>query len=230
MGTYREAIYMILDLFKDRSDDSNFNEDHILYLLDKYRAFVLKNKYDSARTADLSESNYQTITLHLEDYYPLEGASELGKYLRSTEKIPVPLNEIPVKVYAGDYFNGEIIFVPRNRFKYVGRNQYLKNIIYVSIGDDGKLYLKSCNPQAYYLEQLKVRGIFESASDASKIASNDVQCDILDMEFPVQEDLFALIMDYIVKELSSANYRPEDIINSAKDDMSGLSVKGDNTK
>lgn len=27
-----------------------------------------------------------------------------------------------VKVYAGDYFNGEIIFVPQIGLKYVGRN------------------------------------------------------------------------------------------------------------
>lgn len=230
MGTYREAIYMILDLFKDKSDDSNFNEDHILYLLDKYRAYVLKGKYDSARTIDLSETNYQSVPLTLENYTPVTGTGDFGRYLRSKEKLPIPLNEIPVRVYAADYFQGEIYLVPRNRFKYVGRNEYLKNIIYCSIGDDGKLYLKSCNPQVYYLEQLNVRGIFESASEASKLASIDAQCDILDMSFPLQEDLFALVMDYIVKELSSSNYRPEDIVNNAKDDMSGLAVRGDNSK
>lgn len=230
MGTYREAIYMILDLFKDKSDDSNFNEDHILYLLDKYRAYVLKGKYDSARTTDLSETNYQSVTLTLETYLPVTGTDDFGKYLRSKEKLPIPLNEIPVRIYATDYFQGEIYLVPRNRFKYVGRNEYLKNIIYCSVGDDGKLYLKSCNPQVYYLEQLNVHGVFESASDASKLASIGQQCDILDMQFPLQEDLVALVMDYIVKELSSSNYRPEDIINNSKDDMSGLTVRGDNSK
>jgi hypothetical protein len=37
-----------------------------------------------------------------------------------------------------------------------------------------------------------------------------------------------LVCDYIIKELSQATYRPADIINNANDDLSGLSVPGDN--
>ena len=43
--TWREAVYMVLDELKLMSDDSNFNEDHIIFLLSKYRSFILKQTY-----------------------------------------------------------------------------------------------------------------------------------------------------------------------------------------
>ena len=45
MTTYREAIYMCLDLLKGMSDDFTYTEDHVAYLLDKFRALLLKQRY-----------------------------------------------------------------------------------------------------------------------------------------------------------------------------------------
>ena len=42
MNTFREMIYMILDEMKISTDDSYFTEEHIMYLINKYRAFILK--------------------------------------------------------------------------------------------------------------------------------------------------------------------------------------------
>jgi hypothetical protein len=42
MTTYRELVYMVLDELKAKSDDFYYTEDHIIFLLDKYRAFLLK--------------------------------------------------------------------------------------------------------------------------------------------------------------------------------------------
>ena len=39
---YREAIYMVLDEIKSISDDSLITEDHVIFLLNKYRTFLLK--------------------------------------------------------------------------------------------------------------------------------------------------------------------------------------------
>lgn len=40
--TYREAIYAILDLLKQSSDDSYYTEEHALFLVSKMRAAILK--------------------------------------------------------------------------------------------------------------------------------------------------------------------------------------------
>ena len=49
MSTYREIVYMCLDEIKMVSDDSYFNQDHIIFLADKYRAFLLKKNIVSHR-------------------------------------------------------------------------------------------------------------------------------------------------------------------------------------
>ena len=44
MSKYSELVYMVLDELKGMSDDFSFTEDHIVFLLDKYRAFILKQR------------------------------------------------------------------------------------------------------------------------------------------------------------------------------------------
>ena len=62
MATYRELVYMVLDELKARSDDFYYTEDHIMFLLDKYRAFLLKQKYRIPKSVVLN-SNYSYIEL-----------------------------------------------------------------------------------------------------------------------------------------------------------------------
>lgn len=42
MKTWREIIYMILDLLKQSSDDSYYTEEHVLFLASKMRSAILK--------------------------------------------------------------------------------------------------------------------------------------------------------------------------------------------
>ena len=65
MTTYREIIYMCLDLLKGMSDDFTYTEEHIAYLLDKYRAFLLKQKYMNEYKKPMSNSNYQNIQIKI---------------------------------------------------------------------------------------------------------------------------------------------------------------------
>jgi hypothetical protein len=39
---WKELVYIVLDELKLVSDDSTFTEDHVMFTLNKYRAFVLK--------------------------------------------------------------------------------------------------------------------------------------------------------------------------------------------
>lgn len=223
MSTYREQVYLILDELKGISDDFTYTEDHIMYLLDKYRAYILNQKYSDIKK-QISESNYQTICLNLEEYsYPEEGYCK-EVYLRSTDKIPNILQIGKNKVYPINYFDSIITFVSRDRLKYTGNNKYLKNIIYASLGPDGYLYLKSSNPQFRYLEQVKFTGIFENAKDVSKLNCGEENsvCDELDQNYPLEEALIPAVNELILKELSAALYKPEDNINNATDDLANM--------
>ena len=44
--TLRELVFMVLDECKIHSDDSYFNEDHVSFLLSKYRSFLLKKELE----------------------------------------------------------------------------------------------------------------------------------------------------------------------------------------
>lgn len=219
---------MVLDELKLVSDDSHFQEEHVLFLLDKYRTFLLKQRYSDVRK-EVPDSNYQTICVDLEQTNAINGMPCEGPdYMKSTQKIPYMMQIGTQKISSLDYFQGNFAYVNNERFKYVGSNKYLKNQIYGTIAPDSHLYLKSNNPQVYYLEKVKVTGIFEDSSKAAELqcpdADGNTTCDVMDKTFPLEEALIPPMIELVVKELSGAEYKPKDPLNDAADNLSELAT------
>ena len=214
---------MALDELKLSSDDAQFTEDHVMFLLDKYRTFLLKQRYSDIKK-QIPESNYQTICLDLIQVPAISGdACEGGTYLRSREKIPFLMKIGIPRVYPLDYYQGEITYVSRDRMRYVGYNKFLQNIIYCSIGPDNYLYFKSFNPQYLYLEKVKFTGIFQDSMQASDLQCPDDNgetiCNPADRTFPIEDALVPPLIELVVKELLGAEYIKKDEDNNAKDDL-----------
>ena len=229
MSTYKELIYMVLDELKLYSDDALYTEEHVMFLLGKYRTFLLKQRYSDVKK-QIPESNYQTICLDLIEVPAISGEPcEGGSYLRSKEKIPFLMKIGNPRVYPIDYYQGEITYVSRDRMRYVGYNKYLQNIIYVSLGPDYYLYFKSFNPQFLYLEKARMTGIFEDTLAASELQCPDkngnIVCDVLDREFPIENALIPPLIQLVVEELTKAEYKPEDKENNSDDDLSEVTSK-----
>ena len=227
MSTYRELVYLCLDELKLYSDDAVFTEDHIIFLLNKYRAFILKQRYSDIKK-QIPESNYQTICLDLIQVPAISGEPcEGGTYLRSKDKIPFLMKLGNPSIYPVDYYQGDITIVSRDRMRYIGYNKYLKNIIYASIAPDNYIYFKSSNPQYLYLEKVKMTGMFEDPQKAFELQceGEESSCDILDATFPIEEALIPPMIELVVKELLGAEYRPEDKKNDATDNLSEVTVK-----
>lgn len=218
MSTYRELVYMVMDKLKLNVDDTLFTEDHIMFLLDKYRDFLLKqgNKADST----VADSNYQTLCIPLVEVPSIIGEPCEGQtYLRSKDKLPSLLGVGITSVYPPDYLGSiHIIFVDERRFRFTGENKYMKNIIYVTLFDN-YLYLKSQNPQYLYLKDVKMKAVFEDPKEAAKLACEPT-CDNLDSKFPLSEDKIPLLLEYVVKDLAPALTQPEDKQNDAQDETS----------
>lgn len=230
----KEIVYMVLDLAKAAtSDDSYFNEDHVIFLLKKYRSFLIKKEQEKQKaTTDIaSEFEYQQICLDLEKVPAMDGEPCTGGYyLRTTKKIPKILEDNQPRVYPIDFYQGiNISYVPRDRMRYVGTNKFLQNIIYVSLGPDLHLYLNSSNPQFLYLKRLRMSAVFEDFDEMSDYLCDDdgrsMACDVMDEIFPIREYLVPTLMELVVKELTSAKYQPIDDKNNASDDMSKISTK-----
>lgn len=166
MSTYREIIYMVFDELKTNVDDQYFEEEHILFLMDKYRAFLLKQRYADIKK-QMSERNLQSICFNLMEVPAIAGIPcSGGSYLKTTVKIPVTIPITQPVIYPTDYYQGNIAYVSRDRMRYVGYNKFLQNIIYASLGPDHYLYFKSQNPQYLHLERARMSAIFEDTKQA----------------------------------------------------------------
>lgn len=217
--TYREIVYACMDFLKFSSDDSYYTEDHIIFIASKMRNMILKQRYSDIKK-QIPESNYQTICIDLEVTNAIDGVPCAGQYLRSIQEIPITMKIGNQRVYPGDYFQGEITLVNRERLRYVGHNKYLKNIIYCALGPDNHLYFKSLNPQHLYLKKAKMTGIFDDVQKASQLScsnNNASNCDIMDMEFPLEAALTPQVIELVVKEFNNSQLLKEDEQNDAKD-------------
>lgn len=224
---------MVLDLAKTfTSDDSFFNESHVIFLLKKYRSLLIKKELDKQRTSDIpSEFEYQQICLDLEKVPAIDGTPCTGGYyLRTTKKIPKILEGTVPRIYPIDFYQGvNICYVPRDKMRYVGTNKFLQSIIYVSLGPNLHLYLNSTNIQFLYLKKIRMSAVFEDFDDAADLLCDDAGdsavCDVLDEVFPIRDYLVPTLVELVVKELVGAAYKPVDERNNASDDLSKVQTK-----
>lgn len=223
-----EIIYLVLDELKLSSDDSIFEPEHIFFLAEKYRAFLLKQRYSDIKKT-IPEANYSTICVELEEDSDNTVICNSRSLLKSKKKIPFIMNVGNTQVYPMNYYTGDIAYISRDRMKYVGNNKYLRNIIYCSLSPDSHLYFISSNPQFLYLERVRVTAIFASLSELANLQcgdeNKDTICDIFDMEFPMEAALVPPLIELIVKELSGPVYTPKDDNNDASDELSDIRTK-----
>lgn len=225
MATFRHIVYTVLDEIKSVNGDSYITEEHVIFLANQYRLFLLQQKINKEGAASLSSSMQQVICLDLEKIdaipnLPCEG----GQYLRSVQKIPTIVKGTSPSVFSYDYFKTNIQYISKDRMKYIGFNKYLQNIIYCTIFND-YLYFKSSNPQFLYLEQVKMQGIFEDAEAAASLScdrENSSCIDVLDTEFPLSGDLVPQMIELLTRELYTALNRPSDEANNSNDDIADL--------
>lgn len=222
MTTYRQLVYLILDTLKMTVDDNYFTEDHIIFLLNKFRGLLLKQTYKDIRK-EIPDSNYQTICLDIVQVPSITGIDcGIGAYFKSSDKIPfiIPIS-IP-KIYDEDYHQQhEFAYISKDRMKYVGYNKWLSNMIYATIGQDNYLYFKSSNTNLD-IDRITFTAIFENPEEVINFVHTGTSKDILDEEFPIEEALVPQLVQLVVKELIGSAYRPEDSNNNASDDLSNL--------
>lgn len=231
MATYRQVVFMALDIMKEASDDAYYTEEHMIFLANKMRALLLERKYRGARNATfnpMSDENKQVICLDLEPTELLPDGC-LGTWLKSVEKVPSTMTISEPKVSPINFLiQSNVTFIPAERMPYVGYNKWLKNIIYAAKDPSGYLYLNSANPLFINLKKVKMEGVFSDPEEAAKLSCDDDgnsnACEILDAEFPLENALVASCVELMVQELIGSRYAPEDKGNNAKDDLGEAAV------
>ena len=216
--TYKEIVYMIMDELKLSSSDSFFNEDHVKFLMIKYRGMLVKQKYDDIRKT-VPLDFYQTISLTLNKVNTIPNAVYAGTpYLKSVIQVPHFLNVGKLRVFpTTDYFQGEFVMVSRERLRYIGTDGYAKNMVYCAIGPDKHMYFRSSNPQFLNLASVQFMAVFDDIDEVEGIISPSI--DIMESDFPIDNALLPVLINIIVKELQPAVYAPRDETNNANDDL-----------
>lgn len=210
--TYRELVYMCLDEIKLASDDSYITEDHILFLISKYRAFLLRQKYEKTNMP-VSESNYQCILVTPDkDIVPEVMSVAKPRVFTITEEE----GKSPVTNF--------LTYVSPHRYHFVGENRILKPITYCTIDHNKKLQCKNKT-----LKQANIYAVFEDIIKTSEFNLID-GADVLDCECPIETDLVSAVQELVVKDALGIAYRPKDITNNANDDLSSLGIASGNPK
>ena len=194
------------------------------------RALLLERKYKNSRNqtfAPMSDENVQEICLTLEPTEMLPAGCS-GMWLHSIEKIPDTLNVSDAKLSTvSDMTQSMVTFIPSERMPYVGYNKWLKNILYASKSDDGHLYITGNNPQFMYLDKVRMTAVFSDPQKAAEMSCEQDaggKCNILEMEFPLEQALIPSCIELTVQELIGSRYAPEDKSNDAKDNLADAAV------
>ena len=241
MSTYRELIYMVLDKVKESTDDAYFKEEHVAFLMDKYRPFILKQRYADVRKS-ISQNNYSIFKLelnrndgNLDDLGYTFKYTTTGIIYGSTIAMPkiVSFNDDieEFKIFNfgetsnGDkQFIGDFSIVNKERFKYVGSNKWLKKFLYATIGPDYFLYLKVNDNTIVLPQYILVQAIVETPKQHMGLILPTVT-NYLDMVYPLEEALVPPLLELVVKDLVDGTYRPEDTVNNATDDLAKTAAK-----
>lgn len=224
--TWREIVYYTLDSIKAISNDATVVEEHVIFLANQYRVYLL-DALQQQGIKRVSTSDYQTICLNLEETETLpDGTCDSETILRSKEEVPTVISPELTNVYPYNYFgNIRITYVTKERFRAVGYNRFMRNIIYCTTGPDNHLYFKGANPQFEYLEQAKMTSVFEDADKAAELSCevNDGSCtDKLDTQFPMEAKLIPQMIELLTKELLGFYYRPKESENDDADNIADL--------
>lgn len=222
--TWREIIYIIEDITKQISDDSNFNEDHIAFLCSKYRNTIINQQYLTGKKT-INDANYQLICLNLHpkvtDICPNE------QVLISNEEVPFTMPLGIKQAYPIDNYTikNKFSYVTINRLPYIG-NKFTKNNIYVSIGPDNHLYIKGENENFLFLNKIQFKAIFEDIQKSSileyQCKTGCSECDYLDARFPLEDAFIGVLMLYVINDITRGVYNLRDTDNDAFDRSDSL--------
>lgn len=220
--TFRQVAFIISDFSKTIVDDSIITIDHIIFLMSKYRNYILNSNYGNIKK-EIGDANYQTICVDLEgDTREFCGKKNV---MISKEKVPHLLTIGARIVYPpAGFMYGNIQYVNNTKFKYVGNNRYLKNIIYATIAPDGHLYITSSNCDFMYMKKVALSALFSDIEEAAKMECDPNgdcidNCEMLDKKFPLDDSFLPILLKMCVEDIVGAAWRPKDDTNNAVDDV-----------
>lgn len=212
MKTYREVVFMIMDSLKLLSDDSNWEIDHIVDKVNRYRSMLFKQRYIDKKK-EIPTAFYQKLNIGFNT------VKSNGSF-KSLKIIPNSVDGGLLNTYS--YINPnistgqKISMVNQDKFTVVGFNKWTGMFVYVTIGADGYMYQKSTALAVPHTFEYFT--VLENPLDKIEFNNESVN-DILDEKFPSDETMTQAIIDLVVNEMSKLMAIPVDLENNGRDDI-----------
>lgn len=221
--TYNEVVYSIRERLRQNIDDSDITNREIIFHVNNQRALFYRNQYNQ-RNRSVDEEIKQILKFTMAQ----DTTEECGDLadchvMKSTQKLPSTLelhhkNAI-FKVTALDKTAISFNLVSWNEFPYQGLSRYTKNEVYVAVGPDNYLYMKSTNKLVKFITSILVTAILENPLDIKdfNLCPDASACQDLDtFEYPIKAYAFAYIADQVVNALGVKLNIPEDEQNDSE--------------
>lgn len=142
MHTYREIIYAILDEAKVISDDALLENEHLIYIANKYRALLFNQKY-KGKKVEIPTSWYQRLNVG----FTTKMAN--SNIYKSIKQLPNTIDMGNQWLYTFASISGigsnYLNVINSHRFKNVGFNKWTSKQTYCTIDVDKYMYLNSVN-------------------------------------------------------------------------------------
>ncbi len=205
---------------KAHSDDSNFSDEYLYNIIKSYRSLFLKRKYESRKS--MSPLVWQTICLPLErtkyhDCSCIDVGCDILKGVRPVPSVIVGRNKPFIKVQTFDGVS--LPYITPDRVK---TNKY-SNILVDATG----YHFQNKKPIIWNnldLKAILVSGVFEDPAVLAEYALCDsdgnqygaCSYDLLNDEFPIDEDLIPDIRLSVLKEIGVSLQIMEDTSNDSQ--------------
>lgn len=241
MKTYRDMIFIVLDELKIMSDDSVWEYEHIVALLNKYRAMLIKQRYLDKKVP-MPSAFYQRLKLSFDiNFYR-------GRIFKSTKKLPAitgnSMLNLHTFLFMDNGYQLNVNLINSQQFRVISYSRWPLKETCGTIANDGYMYIYSPagavipafmdNNGDIIVEEDAAEKILVSEVFKNQILYYDTILDnpldiiefnkltvdsFLDVEFPCDESLSHVIVSLCLDELSKAMAIPRDEVNNANDDI-----------
>jgi len=184
MYTYREIVYIVRDELKLYSDDSVWENEHLIQIVTKYRSLLFTQKY-KGKKVEIPFAWYQRLNIN---FSPVT----IGKSIfKSIKKLPLILDTGNLWQYTFMNLNGtatdNLNFVNPQRFKNVGFNKWLSKQVYSTIDLDNYAYLKSVNSLDSAPIQITADMAVYENEEITVYKNSRLSCEVINMTDPATE-------------------------------------------
>lgn len=209
MATYAELVYMVYDELKITSDDNIIERDHIIYLINKYRSLLLKQRF-SGKKKVIPIQLYQELEITF---------GENGKSVKPLPKL-IDFNglQLILTTLQPTDFRTNVTIVTPDRFPYVNSSRWLSEVYYGTILYDDHFYIKPTQCKIEDYPTIKLQVILENPLDIL-FYNEDEDTDPLSVNVRIEFSMVNDLIGLIIKELYTTRIIPDSEKNDAMENF-----------